>query len=108
MIDAAGRACFSTTALIASGPIYRGDQRRFCTRQGVTTLSFNATFPTYHPQNSGTCDDVFLTRGQTRVQARFLMNNYQDSSRCRRSVWALNSGNSILNWNDGKTKASLA
>jgi len=62
----------------------------------VTTLSFNNTFPTYHPQNVWTlADDVFLTRGKHAFKLGILMNNYQDSSQMQKGAYgALNSGTS--------------
>jgi len=57
----------------------------FVPGQGVTTLSFNNTFPTYHPQNVWTlADDVFLTRGKHAFKLGILMNNYQDSSQMQK------------------------
>src|SRR6266853_6863923 len=45
---------------------------------GVTTLSYNTTFPTYHPQNLWTlADDVFVAHGKHAFKMGILMNNYQ-------------------------------
>ncbi len=48
---------------------------------GVTGLSYNGTFPTYHPQNVWTLgDDVFITSGKHAFKFGILFNNFQDPS----------------------------
>jgi len=114
MIDTAntpGSTCFATTNPVCIWSYLPGRfNGGFVPGQGVTTLSFNNTFPTYHPQNVWTlADDVFLTRGKHAFKLGILMNNYQDSSQMQKGAYgALNSGNNITNWMTGKTTSFLS
>jgi hypothetical protein len=113
LIDAPGSPCFSTIASGSADCVWSYIPGRFngglAPGQGVTTLQFNTTFPTYHPQNVWTlADDVFLTRGKHAFKFGILMNNYQDSSQMQKGAYgSVNSGNSILNWMTGKTTSFL-
>src|SRR5713101_615974 len=113
LIDAPGSVCFAPIASGHADCIWSYIPGRFngglAPGGGVTTLQFNTTFPTYHPQNVWTlADDVFLTRGKHAFKFGILMNNYQDSSQMQKGAYgSVNSGNSILNWMTAKTTSFL-
>ncbi|MBZ5643111.1 MAG: carboxypeptidase regulatory-like domain-containing protein [Acidobacteriia bacterium] len=76
---------------------------------GVTTLSFNTTFPTYHPQNVWTlADDVYMNHGKHGFKFGILMNNFQEPSIMQKGAYgSTNSGGTILNWMKGFTTSYL-
>ncbi len=75
----------------------------------MTTLSFNTTFPTYHPQNVWTlADDVYVNHGKHGFKFGILMNNFQEPSIMQKGAYgSTNSGNSISNWMKGLTTSYL-
>jgi len=113
LIDAPGSVCFAPIASGNADCIWSYIPGRFngglAPGGGVTTLQFNTTFPTYHPQNVWTlADDVFLTRGKHAFKFGILMNNYQDSSQMQKGAYgSVNSGNKIDNWMTAKTTSFL-
>jgi hypothetical protein len=74
---------------------------------GVTGLSFNTTFPTYHPQNVWTlADDAFVTSGKHAFKFGILLNNYQEPSVMQKGAYgSTNSGGNIQQWVDGLSTA---
>ena len=110
LIDAPGSSCFATTNPVCIWSYLPG---RFngglAPGQGVTTLSFNTTFPTYHPQNIWTlADDMFVNHGKHGFKFGTLMNNFQEPSIMQKGAYgAFNSGNSIQNWMVGRTNSYL-
>src|SRR6266849_1738616 len=113
MIDTAntpGSTCFAATNPVCIWSFLSG---RFngglSPGQGVTGLSFNTTFPTYHPQNVWTlADDVFVTHGKHAFKFGTLMNNFQEPSIMQKGAYgSVNSGNSVSNWLQGLTTSFL-
>ena len=76
---------------------------------GVTTLSYNGTFPTYHPQNTWTLgDDVFITSGKHAFKFGILFNNFQEPSVMQKGAQgSAASGNNIFNWINGLSTSFL-
>ncbi len=76
---------------------------------GVTGLSYNGTFPTYHPQNVWTLgDDVFVTSGKHAFKFGILFNNFQDPSVMQKGAQgSTSSGSNIAQWLDGLTTSYL-
>jgi hypothetical protein len=69
---------------------------------GVTTLSYNGTFPTYHPQNVWTlADDVFVTHGKHAFKFGTLMNNFQEPSIMQKGAYGNDPSNNVGNWLQG-------
>ena len=113
MIDTAstpGSTCFATVNPVCIWSFLPG---RFngglAPGQGVTTLSYNTTFPTYHPQNVWTlADDVFVTHGKHAFKFGVLMNNFQEPSIMQKgALGSVNSGGSIANFEKGLTTSFL-
>jgi hypothetical protein len=69
---------------------------------GVTTLSYNTTFPTYHPQNLWTlADDVFVAHSKHAFKMGILMNNYQEPSVMQKGASGNDPSNAVGNWMQG-------
>ncbi len=106
-----GSTCFATTSPTCiwsylPGQFGTGD---FGPGNGVTGLSYNGTFPTYHPQNVWTLgDDVFITSGKHAFKFGILFNNFQDPSVMQKGAQgSTSSGSNIANWVDGLTSSYL-
>jgi hypothetical protein len=106
-----GSTCFATVNpqcvwSFLPGQFGTGD---FAPGNGVTGLSYNGTFPTYHPQNVWTLgDDVFITSGKHAFKFGILFNNFQDPSVMQKGAQgSTNSGSNIANWVNGLTTSFL-
>jgi hypothetical protein len=106
-----GSTCFAVTNPVCiwsylPGQFGTGD---FGPGAGVTGLSYNGTFPTYHPQNVWTLgDDVFITSGKHAFKFGILFNNFQDPSVMQKGAQgSTNSGSNIGQWLDGLTTSYL-
>jgi hypothetical protein len=98
-----GSTCFATTNPICIWSYLPG---RFnggmAPGNGVTSLTFNNTFPTYHPQNVWTlADDVFVSRGKHAFKFGTLMNNFQEPSVMQKGAYGNNPSNNIGKWMQG-------
>ena len=77
---------------------------------GVTTLSANTTYPTFHPQGIVTvADDIFVSRGKHAFKFGALINFYGEGlQQYKGATGSTASGNSLANWLSGKTTSYLA
>jgi hypothetical protein len=113
LIDSAstpGSTCFATTNPVCIWSYLPGRWNGgLAPGQSVTTLSFNTTLPTYHPQNIWTlADDIFVTHGKHAFKLGTLMNNFQEPSVMQKGAYgSTNSRNSITNWLAGRTSSYL-
>jgi hypothetical protein len=104
-----GSTCFATTNPVCIWSYLPG---RFnggiAPGNGVTTLSFNNTFPTYHPQNVWTlADDVFVSRGKHALKFGTLMNNFQEPSVMQKGAYGNDPSNNIGRWMQGQANGTF-
>jgi hypothetical protein len=106
-----GSTCFAVSNPVCIWSYLPGqfDTGSFGPGGGVTGLSYNGTFPTYHPQNVWTLgNDVFVTSGKHAFKFGILFNNFQDPSVMQKGAQgSTNSGGNIGQWVDGLTTSFL-
>jgi hypothetical protein len=104
-----GSTCFATTNPVCIWSYLPG---RFnggmAPGNGVTSLSFNNTFPTYHPQNVWTlADDVFVSHGKHALKFGTLMNNFQEPSVMQKGAYGNDPSNNIGKWMQGQANGTF-
>jgi hypothetical protein len=109
LIDPPGSQCFSTTNPDCIWSYIPGKINGGLAPGGsVTSLAFNTTFPSYHPQNVWTLgDDLFVTHGKHAFKFGTLMNNFQESQVMQKGAYGAVNSNSVDNWMKGLTTGFL-
>jgi hypothetical protein len=112
LIDPSGSPCFTAFASGTPSCVWSYIPGKYngglAPGSGVTSLAFNTTFESYHPQNVWTLgDDVFLTYGKHAFKFGTLMNDFQESYVQQKGAYgAVNSPN-LASWIQGLTNGYL-
>jgi Carboxypeptidase regulatory-like domain/TonB dependent receptor-like, beta-barrel len=110
LIDPPGSQCFSTSSPDCIWSYIPGKLNGGISPGGaITSIGFNTTFPSYHPQNLWTLgDDVFVTHGKHAFKFGTLMNNFQESQVMQKGAYGSVNSNNLAQWMQGLTSGYLA